>query len=392
MQFREIIISSSLVALAAACSSENSGGIGGYGGGSSGSNKFKGGTKQEIAPVIEVSSTPAQPNAGTIFEETNTFQAGDQSISSGCEGQKASQSVVPVTQDSGGRVVIRGQFCPSDFKRLNVMFIIDASASIESSSKDETVNNQCKRLEAAKALLTQIKAGMRKGDRVRVGVVRFSTTAEVQSSLTSIEQFIGFKDNGTTFCNRQAEGALTNYEAAFVKAKEALTAADGNSTVYFLTDGNPTEHDSPNTDDDAAALKSAGDLKTAIKGSIINMLYLGTPSRSNLALMQNIAGNPSQVRIAADAQSLASELVKFSFPKFALKKEDVTAQLQTFGAAAMAVNIANVQVSPDNPSMFNYETEAFTPPASPTAGVKAKRKLEVRAPSVELVSTTEFDY
>jgi hypothetical protein len=137
-----------------------------------------------------------------------------------------------------------------------------------------------------------------------------SLTADVICRhVTQDEKFGLDPANPGALSERQAgSDPSTNYAAAFAAAENALNDDDGKNLVYFISDGEPT---SGAADPAQAGIAAGQDLLASREDVVLNGLLLGAGGAASRDIMEKITGDATHVRVAADAGSLASEILKF---------------------------------------------------------------------------------
>ena len=267
---------------------------------------------------------------------------------------------------TGDHVTVEGELCPQAFGKLSVLFVVDFSGSMADSDPRKALQLfSCGRADAATRILDQLKKDMRTGDDVEVGFVSFGDDAKVESALRPVK---GFAANTFNFCG--SANAATNYKRAFEVARQQLVSAAGNKVVYFISDGLPTLGGNGPADDSdstgvhkAAGLQAAQDLKAAIPGLTLNAVFLGSgngATSSAQAYLGQITGDPSHVKVAADASTLADRIVELSVPQITLDPASATADLRAPGYPAATVKLASFVTDPSKPGAWRFKTEAFS--------------------------------
>ena len=153
---------------------------------------------------------------------------------------------------------------------IDVMLVLDESGSIG--------NNAQNVRDAARAFLDALS-----GTGSSVSIVDFSTTARQQVPYTTVTQdsitkvFVPYLKNG------YAPNGWTNWEAAFQVVKQANATRGGTKAdmVFFITDGDPTAHNTATgtvtglTEGDATALRRAAAEADLVKAQGSHVLAMG---------------------------------------------------------------------------------------------------------------------
>ena len=222
-----------------------------------------------------------------------------------------------------------GELCPSlILQDPRILFIVDVSGSMADQQDtffgipvgpvtpgaDHFQDGSCGRYEAIKSILEKTKSG-EATQTGRAGLVLFGSGIHENSlEFSSLDDFeaqispesICIGDNGT------------NYEQAFLTAKEWLDAEQGMlKLAYFISDGIPTEINNgfaPNQAEINQTSINAGKALTELGNTKLFQVFLGEASPENLEVMEGIAGSDAQnsIKDVANVSDLAKVLTDFS--------------------------------------------------------------------------------
>lgn|GEM_PF-2176070 len=233
---------------------------------------------------------------------------------------------------------ITGQFCPQRQNALNILFVVDFSASMGKhqpedggpvqEGNDPLVNGSCGRLQAASAIIDKVKANAKPTDQVRIAMIPFAGAvvrnfivrgvdlATFQQKLNN-EQFCRYVLQGEEYrtpgalSQREIVGGAnssTNYAAAFQETIVAMSRNLGRNVIYFITDGEPT---SPKPDPIGRANVMAAQIRREVPNLVFNGIILGSKRANAEQVLNNVTGSPDRVRYAAQASDLSAEITKF---------------------------------------------------------------------------------
>jgi uncharacterized repeat protein (TIGR01451 family) len=153
---------------------------------------------------------------------------------------------------------------------IDVMLVLDESGSIGANAQ--------KVRDAARAFLDALA-----GTGSSVSIVDFSTTARQQVPYTTVTQDSIAQVFAPYLKNGYVPNGWTNWEAAFQVVKQANATPGGPTadTVFFITDGDPTAHNTPTgtvtglTEGDATALRRAAAEADLVKAQGSHVLAMG---------------------------------------------------------------------------------------------------------------------
>lgn len=300
------------------------------------------------------------------------------------------------------RVAIEAMICHSgpspQSGPMTALFVIDASGSM--SSNDPTSGSSCGRLRAAQAIYEKIK-GPSATTSVKFGSISFGT--QVQSRVPPEDANL-FAPVLTTanFCGSGLGfGASTNYEAAFIEAKNILQGISGPKIVYFISDGFPTYSSSGHSGDHrAAGLRAAQDLRSGIQDLTLNAVFFGNDKEDDSdpqpgvqstdagTYLEQITGSKDRVRLVDQADQLAQTLTSFTIPQsFVLQKETVTAVLTAPGQSDRAITIKSIEPAPDRSDAWIITTEPFELITQGQAAAQNTVVIHAKTPSGEDIQT-----
>lgn len=309
-----------------------------------------GGNKVEPTPIpatVAATPTPTPPTPGV------------QSLKLTCDGNNSStNSFTSLQGKSTDSIKIEGEFCPSVFAEMTILFVVDFSGSM--ATNDPIVSGSCGRLSSAQSILARIKEKVRAQDKVNVGVVSFSTSASLIVSLTAIDK-IDASVTSTNFCGQSGS---TNYAEAFKQAKTALLNATGSKTVYFISDGEPDVSGMTSAQAQQAGLTEAQNLKTAIPTLAINAIYLQSGSSSGSfnpqSYLEQITGSADRVKVASAASTLADEILKFGFPTLEVDEKTAKGFLKVGASSTTGpVEIESFARNTAKTGVWSYVTKPF---------------------------------
>ena len=360
MLMLKVVSLNALLATAALCISCNPG-------------NFRGGGNRGEPPA----PAPAQPPPPVI--------PGLQVVKLACEGENPStNSFSSIQGKSSDSLRIEGEFCPSVFGEMSILFVVDISGSMGPTStgpgNDPGTLGGCGRLQSAQAIIQRITQKLRPQDKVTAGVVTFSTSARVAVPMGPIAGFQGSL-NALNFCG---QSGATNYAQAFQTAQQALTGATGSKTIYFISDGQPqvTSADrDPQAETDG--LNAAQALKTAIPDATLNAIFLQPtggvdPSFNPQAYLAQITGSPDRVRLAANAGALADEILKFAFPELDVVESSAKGILRIESSGTLgAVELEKFERNPAKKGVWSYATKPFKPQGK--TGVEVVNQVSIVA-------------
>ena len=252
-----------------------------------------------------------------------------------CNPGEASAGVFPADfyGYKGTTIQVSGEFCPtvSLSGNVSVLFVIDHSGSMEGSTSegpnDPTTLGSCGRLRAAEALVKKY-AAMQDAD-VEAGVVGFSDRARVQLPFTDLPSMQA-QLTSNVFCGSDSNFARTNYEAAFDTAYTQLTNRSGTKVVYFISDGSPTTGGGdPRQSGLAAAMLVRGLADVSLYALFVG--YQSGGANNPQGYLEQIAGDPKNVRITANADELTQAATTLGQAEIKIAAADVAADLDVNG-------------------------------------------------------------
>jgi uncharacterized repeat protein (TIGR01451 family) len=153
---------------------------------------------------------------------------------------------------------------------INVMLVLDESGSIGSSGQTETVKS------ATRAFLDALS-----GTGAKVSIVDFSSTASRSVAYTTVTPDTITNTFNPYLKDGYKPGGYTNWDAAMQKVREANTQGTLADLVVFITDGDPTAHNTASgaktglPDGDVTAMRPAAAEADLVKGQGSHVLALG---------------------------------------------------------------------------------------------------------------------
>ena len=283
----------------------------------------------EIEPIDQLEEIPVEETPPEAPQEVVAPPDPlSESILLACEDTESSK---PITAkiDQEISLSISGDVCPTPLAQdPSILFIVDVSGSMTDQQAnifspvvpgaDKFENGTCGRYEAIKAILEKTKSGAAT-QTGRAGVILFGSDIHENSIL--------FTDLANFEAQLRPENICiatngTNYEQAFVRAKEWLDAEQGELKIaYFISDGIPTEinnNNNPSQDEINVASIAAGKALTEVAAGALApklfQVFLGPANPDNLVVMEGIAGDTKDTTIAEveKASDLAKVLTDFS--------------------------------------------------------------------------------
>lgn len=249
---------------------------------------------------------------------------------------KADKSL-SITGDPEITATVSGKFCPVSKKTARkIMFIVDNSGSMGFlSTNDPETNGSCNRLEVAQTVFK----GLADFTNVELSMIPFGGRV-FEDKVIDFKSKKDFEDNLTAgyFCqsidpNTGNSDTFTNYEAAFQKAEQMLSDIDGQKTIYFISDGEPT-YSSRGQDPESAAqdgIAAGASLRKNIKNLTLNALLLGNVGDQAKQILVDIAGSDERVRESKLAGDLAEELADLPDVTIDNKSASATLLADPFG-------------------------------------------------------------
>lgn len=354
MLMLKVVSLNALLATAALCISCNPGNFRG------------GGNKGEVPPAA-----PAQPPPPVV--------PGLQVVKLACEGENPStNSFSSIQGKSSDSLRIEGEFCPSVFGEMSILFVVDFSGSMAQNDPGGLLG--CGRLQSAQAIMQKVTQKLRPQDKVSVGVVTFSSSANIAVPMAPAASFKSSLNSGN-FCGQTG---ATNYAQAFQTAQRALAGATGAKTIYFISDGQPqvTSADrDPQAEQDG--LNAAQALKAALPDTTLNAIFLQAttgvdPSFNPQAYLAQITGSPDRVRLATNAGALADEILKFAFPELDVVESSAKGILRIEASGTLgAVELEKFERNPAKKGVWSYSTKPFKPQGK--TGVEVVNQVSIVA-------------
>lgn len=255
---------------------------------------------------------------------------------------------------------------PGEVTDATVLFVIDISGSMQ--ANDPIINGTCSRYTATQAIINKVKATLPPNDplaasKVKMGLVTFDENANVNQVPITLNQFENALPGLTNaIC---AQNGNTNYEAALLNAKRQLEfSTEASKTVYFISDGLPTRNNAnkdlaqidPNQIDaiNQSGVQAALSLRQ-LDNVVLNAVFLQPvpnifqqfdPQEAQNYLNQ-ITGNAQQVRLAANADDLADQIVELEVaPNVNIDKANFTLELVLPNGEVQGIGIESLQTSP----------------------------------------------
>ena len=283
----------------------------------------------------------------------------------------------------GSRVKVRGQLCPQAYGDLSILFLLDVSGSMRNADPRRGLfGNTCGREKAVKSIVKKLRQDAGDAEGVKIGSVRFGTTASDLQATTALDRFnrniLDFFKSNLNYCDsKTSEAGWTNYEAAFKAAQRRLSGVSGNKVIYLISDGLPTFKDIDNRGDEndgdgsrkAAGLAAAKALRSAHSDLTINAVFLDTNGAARNQGAQNylnqVTGDPSRVRFANDANQLAEKIVELAIPKIELQRSTITGSLAVEGGGSRNVKVERFALQTTGERTWAFETAPFNLDGSP---------------------------
>lgn len=301
-------------------------------------------------------------------------------------------------------VSLSGQLCYAVKNQLTVLFVVDFSGSMGKhqptsggatlDGNDPQTSGSCGRLRAASAIVDKLRREHGANDTIKVGFVPFAgnVLSDRIVAPTDLDTFSGMLTKNH-FCQYVIQNssfgvdpinpggiypyggvdASTNYRAAFETAGTELQGMTGRKVIYFISDGEPT---SGGSDPTTAGLQAAKTLESSISDLTVNGLLLGTEGAQAQSVMEQIAGQADRVRIADNADQLASEILKFPDVTF----QAGTAQGELVGRPDAEKSLTlTLQPVTNKTGVWAYETSKFVLLGEP--GKTTENKVHIKAQS-----------
>ncbi len=276
---------------------------------------------------------------------------------------------------------ISGEFCPQSNRLVNILFVVDFSASMGrhqpetggpvQDGNDPLVNGACGRLAATQAIISKMKSLAKPGDTIRVGMIPFAgdvvrsfvipgtSLASFEQAMTP-ERFCRYVLQGEQYrtpgamTRGEASGAdsSTNYRAAFAAATGAMNRAQGRNMIYFITDGEPT---TPKPNPVEVATAAANQLRREIPNLTFNGIILGSQRPAAEQVLNVVTGSPERVRYAAQAADLANEITQFADARIDVNHPGNTGWVFVDPYPVQKLGLANLVEA--SPQLYTYKTQ-----------------------------------
>ena len=359
-------------------------------------NPVPGGTKPDGSdPSFNEPNSPLQ----NIRREVLTFR---------CHGDgDASTGEIEFTGKPEERIhaMVKGEFCPASTEKINVLFIVDFSASMGRWRKtdadnwregnDVQQNGTCGRLKAAQAIMNKFDQQLVANNRINVGTIAFAGDIVADYSDTNLQSAQNYQAQLTSerYCRfvaqstapaAQAPGAIapqssrfgrsainghTNYQAAFDKARGMLAGVKGRSVVYFISDGAPTLPSQNAIEAGDAAGKT---LRDTVGNMTVNALMLGAQNAGAEDVLKKVTGS-NRIVYAQNAAQLDEKIL--TFPEASIDEGTVAARMNVAPYPERALGVADIKKT--NKKIWTYLTQPFVLLGQP--GETTDNKLTVTA-------------
>jgi len=298
-----------------------------------------------------------------------------------------------------------------------VLFVVDFSGSMGlhredqggqvEAGNDPRSGQSCGRLDAARAVANQLTTQAQSGAAtVQVGMLAFAgdvlgrrTVAPVPlasfAGLLTADRFCSYvtQNNGFAYGPTNPGGLLaqdegadasTNYAAALTAAGQLLSSVQGAKVVYFISDGEPTAGGS---DPVQAAVQAGAALVAGVPGVTLDALLLGDGDPQAATVMRAVVGGRGeQVRVAARADELAQEILRFP----SVELDPSTAQAVLSGPSGNETVPLKSAGRDQATGRWVYETQAFSFGAQPGDDVRQLRVSAASTGGVRAVAAAEL--
>lgn len=345
---------------------------------------FKSGNKKEPGEATPVQK-PAQKNIRIPCENGTS---------------KVTTSLSGSTKTS---VVIDGEFCgiPANTVegKLTAFFVLDFSGSML--RNDPVDGGSCGRLKAAQAIVSKLESSIEDGVELSAGLLQFDDKALPPINPEPLNSFKSHLSE-TKFCENT--GGATNYEAAFAATKDILKNIDGHKVIYFISDGLPTKAGTASVTDitsilsgglnaadvHAAGTKAAAALRAEVKDLTLNAIYLGSGGDPNdplitsgpvspEAYLEEITGDKKNVKLATNADALATEIVKFDTPEVSeLDKDTVNGEIAATGFTSKSFGVSALTKDPAREGVWTFSTDSVDLFAAAGKSVENTIKITIK--------------
>lgn len=300
-------------------------------------------------------------------------KSSDATLKLACEDGKGDAHLVTDLKGTEATMVqLEGEFCGipagTSTGKLTMLFVVDFSGSMI--ANDPLVSGSCGRLAAAKAIVTKLEAQSSDNVEIKVGLNPFGASA--LPGIAPVD-LAAFKAQLTPEALCRDDGGDTNYEAAFVAANDTLKATDGQKVVYFISDGLPTSSGTgplggifaDETQVYAAGRKAAETLRE-LQNLTLNTIFVGgsTPGGATSVdpqtYLEQITGDKAKVRVVANAEDLAAEILKFDTPDaVALDPDSVAGTVSASAFGKNDIKVASLTLDPAREGVWLFVTEPF---------------------------------
>lgn len=341
-------------------------------------NPVPGGTKPDGSdPSFNDPDSPLR----NIRKEILTFR---------CNGEgDASKGEITFSSKSNERIhaMVKGEFCPASTEKLNVVFVVDFSASMGKWRKtdqdawregnDLLKDGTCGRLKAAQAIMNKFDKNLIDQGRVNIGTVAFAGNIVEDYSDRQLANASSYGTNLTSdnYCRfvaqsgdqqAQAPGAITpsrgflgrgtldghtNYQAAFDRARGMLANATGRTVVYFISDGAPTI---PGNDPIKAGIDAGKSLRDSVGNITVNALMLGQQNSDAENVLKQVTGS-NRIIYAQNADQLDEKILMF--PEPTIDENTVAAQMFVQPYPERQLGVADIRKT--NAKVWTYLTQPF---------------------------------
>lgn len=342
---------------------------------------------------------PNNPNSGGDGINQTDGQGVEKLFELTCDtGEDGSRPLVDFAEKRDVKIVarVKGEFCPKAQRILNVMFIVDWSGSmgrhkkpgtgLEVAGNDPQIGGTCGRLKGAQQVINAIKAQQKPTDQVFITMMPFAGGAIAKRAVkpVALPQFES-QMNAQTFCSYvvqdssygyhpQNPGGIdgaaeamvdldqgysaTNYKAAFDSSAAILKGAGGRKVVYFISDGEPTAGGSRLVSSEKAGIAAAKRFRDQVDNLTFNALLLGHDGAGAEKLLQEVAGSAARVRLAEDAQALATQILQFP-DSVAIDENSGSAQVRVAPFASKALGLKYLKKDAIRDARWVFETQPF---------------------------------
>lgn len=192
------------------------------------------------------------------------------------------EHTLKIKDDQKVAASVRGRLCPKLPVKLNVIFIIDTSGSMQDNGNSDEIPEggsdpltagTCGRYNAVRELVDSLdsQTDEKKGDEVQIGAIFFSDTVNREMEPKSLQEFRSAMRE-TDFC---AGDGWTNYGDALSITNGWAKSLKGKTVGYLVSDGSPqVESEIPDKIAEGSALDAMDRLKK-IKNFELYSVFLG---------------------------------------------------------------------------------------------------------------------